>query len=102
MDGDDVTHTILRQIRDEIVNTKTELKVEIAQLGARIDSVSDSLGSRIDVTNERLAVVETTLQEFVGQHLMLTRYVGNMVTRHDSELDDLRGRVTRLEEKSGT
>jgi uncharacterized protein YPO0396 len=102
---EDEATTILRQIRDEIVTTRTDLGARIdgvsESLGARIDAVNESLGARIDVTNERLAVVETTLQELAGQQVMLTRYVGNMVTRHDTEIDELRDRVTRLEVKVG-
>jgi len=57
------------------------------------------VSSRLDETNSRLAVVEVTLKEFAGQHLMLTRYVKNVANRHEGAIDDLDERVTKLEER---
>jgi predicted nucleic acid-binding Zn-ribbon protein len=88
---DDITHKILREIRDEITTTRSELVTTRTELGARID-----------VTNQRLQVVETTLQDLAAQQLPLTRYVKNVVDRHETSIDDLRERVVRLETKLGT
>ena len=82
----DLTVAILREIRDEIRSTRTDLN-------ARLDETN----TRLAETNTRLEVVETTLSDFSGQHLMLTRYVKNVIDRHDDAIEDLRERVTKLE-----
>ena len=89
MNGD-LTTAILREIRDEIKATRTELKAEIVTLGTE-------LGGRIDMTNARLELVEITLKDLAGQMVMLTRYVKNSVDRHEDQIDDLQTRVTKLE-----
>jgi hypothetical protein len=52
------------------------------------------------VTNQRLAVVETTVKDFAGQQLLLTRFVKNVSDRHDREIAGLDNRVETLEPKS--
>ena len=104
MSGDDLTVSILREIRDEIRTTRTDLGSRIDATNQRLDAglgaINERLGetnARLDETNGRLAVVETTLKDFAGQHLLLTRYVKNTVDRHDDAIDDLRDRVEKLE-----
>jgi chromosome segregation ATPase len=89
----DLTLAVLREIRDEIKSTRTELKGEIAQTNDRLTE----LKAEVVQTNERLGVVETTLQDLAAQLVMLTRYVGNVVDRHEQAIGDLRERVVRLE-----
>jgi hypothetical protein len=91
MSDSDLTVTILREIRDEIRTTRTELSAQIGQTNERLDSTNE----RLDVTNERLAVVEDTLKDMAGQQLLLTRYVTNVADRHDVAIDDLRDRVEK-------
>jgi phage shock protein A len=66
-------------VRSELGVVRTELKTEIVE------------------TNARLAVVEDTLKDLAAQLLMLTRYVKDVVDRHEQSIDDLRERLTRLE-----
>lgn len=90
MTDNDLTVAILREIRDEIRMTRGELKAEIA-----------ATNTRLDATNSRLETVDHTLSEFAGQHLLLTRYVKNVIDRHDQAIEELRERVTKLEGHAG-
>lgn len=98
-DAENLTVEILKQIRDEIATTRTEL-------GGRIDdglaAVRSELGARIDTTNERLGVVETTLQELATQQRFVVRHLVTLTDRdHRLEADvaDLRSRVEVLEKQ---
>ncbi len=82
-----ITTKILRQIRDEIIATRTELKTELSELKAEVE-----------VTNERLTGVETVVNEAAAQ---IRVYVRHQKTKQDGLIDDLRKRVTRLEKKVG-
>jgi chromosome segregation ATPase len=97
MSGDDLTVSILREIRDEIRATRTDLGERIDETNKRLDERLGETNERLAETNNRLGVVETTLQEFAGQHLLLTRYVKHSVDRHGEAIDDLRDRVGKLE-----
>jgi chromosome segregation ATPase len=93
----EITTTILRQIRDEIVKTRGE----ITKTNERLDATNerlDTTNERLDTMNERFGVVEATVQGAAAQVVLLGRYVTN---KHDRELGDLRKRVTRLEKKVG-
>jgi hypothetical protein len=101
MTDSEITTSILRQIRDEIVKTRTELKAEIAKTNERLDVTNERLdvtNERLDVSNERLGVVETVVRECAAQVVLLGRYVEN---QQSSAIDDLRERVERLESKVG-
>jgi hypothetical protein len=99
-DTTDITVQILRQIRDEIVATRTDL-------GARIDATCTSLGERIDETNTRLGgtnsrldTVETTLLELAEQQRFVVRHLGVLTTRDrklEDDVDQLRARVDAIE-----
>ncbi|HTR49230.1 MAG TPA: hypothetical protein VMJ10_00905 [Kofleriaceae bacterium] len=91
----DITVEILREIRDEIRSTRTELKAELVEVKTELVQVN----KRLDGVTERLDVVEHTLTDFAGQHLLLTRFVKNVAYRHDDELADLRDRVEKLEQR---
>jgi predicted nucleic acid-binding Zn-ribbon protein len=88
--SEDLTISILREIRDEIRSTRQDL-------GSRIDATN----SRLDATNSRLEQVEIALRDLAGQQLLLARYVKNVVDRHEQAIDDLRDRLLRLELKLG-
>ena len=102
MEGNDLTLSILREIRD----TQTDLRDAQTDLASRLDAVHTGLSARIDETRDclssRLGTVEETLKDLAGQHLMLTRYVKNVVDRHDTEIEDLDGRVTKIATKLDT
>jgi chromosome segregation ATPase len=101
----DLTHAILREIRDEIRATNTNLSAKIDATNDRLDRTNtnlsakiDATNERLDVTNERLTLVEQTVSDAVSQIVLLARYVKN---KHQTAIDELRERVTRLEAKSG-
>ena len=92
----DLTVAILREIRDEIRTTRVELKGEIGATNHRLDGVNaklDGVNDRVDGVCSRLDVVEVTLKDLAGQQLLLTRYIKNVVDRHDTAIDELRGRI---------
>lgn len=74
------------RVSQRLDRTRTELKAEIA-----------GTNERLDLTNERLGIVESTLQELSAQPLMLGRYVKNATVRNAGALDELRERVTLIE-----
>lgn len=100
----EITTTILRQIRDEIAATRTdlkatriELKAELAatriELTEEVSATRAELKAEISITNEGISLVEHSVRDLAQQVVMLTRYVKNTN-------DDLKKRVTRLEKKS--
>jgi phage-related minor tail protein len=101
----DITVEILRDIRDEMRGMRGELN----GVNTRLDDLTNHtkvtnqrlevIEDNTKVTNQRLEVIEHTLADFGQQHLMLTRYVGNVDRRQDEDIDDLRTRVTRLERR---
>ena len=98
MTDSDLTVSILREIRDSVRTLDTNLST-------RIDRLDERLTSRIDVTNQRLEVVESRVSllehavtEATAQILLLGRYVKN---RTEVDVADLRERVARLEAKVG-
>ncbi len=91
----DLTLHVLRQIRDEIVSTRTELS-------ARIDTMRDDLGSRIDVTNVRVDKVEHALLDLAEQQRFVVRHLQALTTRDrrlEDEVGELRGRLEVVEKK---
>jgi hypothetical protein len=98
MTDSEITTTILRQIRDELVATRTELNAEIRTLRTDVTERLDRTNERLDMANERLGVVEHVVRDLAGQLVLIGRYVKN---KHDVAIDDLRTRVTRLEDKVG-
>jgi chromosome segregation ATPase len=104
----DQTIALLRDLRDQMVATRVELKGELAatraelaatrtELKAEIATLRTNVNERIDLTNDRLAIVETTVRGCAQQLLMLGRHVKNHNERTESAIDDLRERVTKLE-----
>ena len=108
MADSDLTVQILREIRDGIHTTNDKLDQTRTELGQRIDETRTELSQRVDETiqrldgtNQRLDVVETTLKDLAGQQLIVTRYIGNVAARQDKSIDDLRERVSKLESRAG-
>jgi chromosome segregation ATPase len=98
--ADDLTVAILREIRDELKGTNSRLD----QTNSRLDQTNsrlDQTNSRLDQTNSRLEVVEKTLADFAAQHLLLTRYVKNVVDRQEKAIEDINERLVWLEERAG-
>jgi hypothetical protein len=94
----DLTATILRQIRDEIVTTRTELRGELHELRSELKTELRELKSELELTNARLEVVEHTVRDAAAQITVLTGYVR---TKQDVAIEDLRERVSKLEAKTG-
>jgi uncharacterized coiled-coil DUF342 family protein len=96
----DLTHAILREIRDAVQTTNSRLdetNVELRTVKTELIELKGEVRERLDIANERLAVVEHTVKDAAGQIVMLARYVKN---KHETAIDDLRERVTRLEAKA--
>jgi hypothetical protein len=92
----DLTVSILREIRDEIRTTNQHLDTTRVELKAEISAARVELKAEIGETNQRLDVVEVTLKDLAGQQLVLTRYLKNVIDRHDERLTRLE---TRLDER---
>jgi chromosome segregation ATPase len=91
----DLSTEILKQIRDELITTRTDL-------GARIDAVRTDLGARIDETNTRIDHVETTLVDLAEQQRFVVRHLSTLTERDrrlETEVDELRTRVDAIEER---
>jgi hypothetical protein len=98
----DITVEILKDIRDDMRGMRGELtgvRGELQQVNVRLDRLTERVDDHAKVSNQRLEVIEHTLADFCQQHLMLTRYVGNVDRRQADDIDDLRTRVTRLERR---
>jgi chromosome segregation ATPase len=100
----EITTTILRQIRDEIVRSNSRLDTLTEQAvitNERLDALTahaERTNERLDSVNERLTVVETVLRDATTQVVFLGRYVKN---KQDAAIADLRKRVGKLEKKVG-
>ena len=70
-----LTIHILREIRDELVTTRTELSGRIEQTNTRIDGLRTELGTRIDETNTRMGHVESTLVDLAQQQRFVVRHL---------------------------
>ncbi len=93
----DLTVEILKQIRDELITTRTDLGARLDTLGARVDTTN----SRLDETNSRLTAVEGTLLDLAQQQRFVVRHLSTLTQRDrrfEAELDDLRSRGELLEQ----
>ena len=57
---------------------------------------------RLDLTNERVGLVETTLRDLAEQQRFVVRHLSALTTRDrrlETEVDDLRGRVDAIEKR---
>lgn len=92
-DVSDVTVEILKQIRDEIRTTRTDLAGRIDQTNARLDQ-----------TNARLDKVEETLLELATQQRFMVKHLRENRDRElriEAEVDSLRKRVEDIERRLG-
>jgi chaperonin cofactor prefoldin len=100
----EITTTILRQIRDELVGVRHGVETTNQRLDVtneRLDALAEQAertNERLDMTNDRLSVVETVLRDVAAQVAFLGRYVKN---KQDVAIADLRKRIVRLEKKVG-
>ncbi len=100
--ADDLTLQVLREIRDEIRETRTSL-------GARIDDLRDTLRARIDATNqridgtnERLTHVEHAMLDLAEQQRFVVRWLKGSSARErrvERRLDRLEERVDAIEKE---
>ena len=101
----DLTLQVLRQIRDEIVATRVDLRAEIAKTNERLDVANarlDDVNERLDSTNERLGHVEHALRDLAGQQTFVSKFVRTLASRDRdlaADVDDLRARVETLERR---
>ena len=89
MTDSEITTTILREIRDEIIATRVELKAEAKATRVELGDLIAETNARLDVTNERIAVLETVVR-VVGSHVKV---------KQDPAIQDRQLRVSELEKK---
>ena len=90
-EAENLTIHVLREIRDEIVTLRTETRTGFTQLSDRVDG-----------TNERLEVVETTLRDLAEQQRFVVRHLSALTNRDrkiEAEVDALRDRVDAIEKR---
>ncbi len=90
-DTADLTIQVLREIRNEIVLTRTDL-------GGRIDQTN----ARLDQTNVRIEHVEHALLELATQQRFVVRHLDALSTRDrriEADVEDLRARLDAVEKK---
>lgn len=95
----DLTLQVLRQIRDEIVTTRTDLHGEIAKTNQRLDQTNQ----RLDESNQRLGHVETTLVDLAYQQVFVSKFVRSLASRDrdlGADVDELRMRMDALERRT--
>jgi len=100
-----LTIEILREIRDGIRELRDDFNARLDQTNARLDQTNEQLGH----TNSRLERVEHGLNDlgrFMRQIALdqakHERFHGHHVERLEADVTDLKGRVQRLEERTGT
>ena len=91
---------VLREIRDEIRDTRDGLRAELGAVRDELRTTREELSHRIDSTNERLGHVEAGLLELAQQQRFVVGHLQAMTQRDhrfDTELASLRSRVEALE-----
>ena len=86
-----LTIHILREIRDELVTTRTELSGRIEQTNTRIDE-----------TNTRMGHVEGTLVDLAQQQRFVVRHLTALTTRDralETDMEELRARMDAVEKR---
>ena len=82
-----LTVQILRDIRDDIRGVRAEVH---------------ATNERLDVTNEQVGLVETTLRDLAEQQRFVVRHLSALTSRDrklETEVDDLKGRVDAIEKR---
>lgn len=102
--ADDLTPTILREIRDELVAFRADSNQRFAELHERVDGTN----ARLDRLAEGQIRLATDVAEIKGDVAELKERMARMETRFDRSLvrggqshRDLEGRVRRLEVHTG-
>lgn len=109
----DITVEILRDIRDGVKQTNVRLdrmgeglNQRLDQTNARLDQMGEELNTRLDRTNARLdqtndglAGLRQEVEE--GFRLMDQRFDNFLLGEHGKEHDELRRRVSHIEEHLG-
>ncbi|MGE0784368.1 MAG: hypothetical protein AB7S26_01670 [Sandaracinaceae bacterium] len=104
---ENLTVQILKEIRDEIVATRTDLGARLDQTNARLDQTNarlDQTNARLDQTNARLEGVEGALLDLAQQQRFMVRHQSALTERDrrlERDVDELRARVEVLEERVG-
>lgn len=101
-DTADLTIQVLRQIRDEIVTTRTDLGARIDRTNERIDAMGATLSARIEETNERVERVEHTLLDLAEQQRFVVRHLKTLSERDrrlEDDITEIRGRLEVVEKK---
>ena len=96
------TLEVLREIRDGITLTRTELRTEIASVRTELRAELASVRTEIQQTNEQLGTVETTLLDLAEQQRFVVRHLTALTTRDrriEADVDELRGRVDAIERR---
>ncbi len=104
MEPSELTIEILKQIRDEMSATRTELRDEIRATREELHATRTELSGRIDTLTTRVESVETTLVELATQQRFVVRHLTTLSRRDrhlEDELDELRTRVDALEVRVG-
>jgi hypothetical protein len=102
--AENLTVEILRQIRDEIVTTRTDLGGRIDTLGAHLGGRIDNVGGRVDSLGARVDRVEAVLLDLAEQQRFVVRHLRAPTTRDrdiEEDVDDLRTRVDAIEKRLG-
>lgn len=106
MTGDELTVSILREIRDELRTTRTDLGTELRAVREEfregLSTLRHDLGSRIDENTRRMELVENTLLELAQQQRFVVRWLKGR-SRHDRRVDDelvgIKGRLDVVERR---
>ena len=108
----DLTIQILREIRDGIRELRDDFNARLDQTNARLDQTNarlDQTNEQLGHTNSRLERVEHGLNDlgrFMRQIALdqakHERFHSHHVERLEADVTDLKGRVQRLEERTGT
>lgn len=103
---ENLTVHVLREIRDEIIATRTELRTELRDVRTELQSVRTELRTEIhdmsDRVDARFVMVETTLRDLAEQQRFVVRHLGALTTRDrkiESDVDELRDRVDAIEKR---
>jgi chaperonin cofactor prefoldin len=104
----EMTHAILREIRDGVHDVSTRIERLDERLTGRIDGLTgrvetltgrvETLTGRVETLTGRVETIEHSLKDVGVQLVLITRYLKN---KTEVEVEDLKVRVSRLESKVG-
>ena len=97
-----LTIHILREIRDELVTTRTELSARIDGVRTELSARIEQTNTRIDETNTRMGHVESTLVDLAQQQRFVVRHLTALTTRDralEADVEELRARMDAVEKR---